>query len=195
MVVINFLAALTLLVTVHSLPATERACCLSSGEICLSLESGSLGDCCDGSHCSEYVPGSGFVCSPTKTCVAPGDLCLSFADGPVGDCCEGPSSCSVFDPKMGGFTCSSSSTTTPAPAPITTAMCVASGDLCLSLADGHVGDCCDGPSSCSVFEPKMGGYTCSSSSTTTPAPTTSAVCLSPGSLCLSLSSGSLGQCC
>merc|ERR1719320_1131215 len=78
----------------------------------------------------------------------------------------------------------------------TTYTCLASGETCLSFASGALGECCDGPSSCSEFVPEF-GFACSSfarseSTTTT---TTTDTCLASGETCLSFSSGALGECC
>ena len=52
----------------------------------------------------------------------------------------------------------------------TTDTCLASGETCLSFASGALGECCEGPSSCSEFVPEV-GFACStfvrSESTTT----------------------------
>merc|ERR1711970_1329868 len=83
---------------------TTTSSCIAAGAQCLSLTSGKVGDCCEGSSCSELVSGSGYHCSSTTACLASGSQCLSLTAGQVGDCCAG-SSCSVFV-SGAGFNCS-----------------------------------------------------------------------------------------
>merc|ERR1712212_684247 len=94
--------------------------CLADGATCLSFATGALGECCDGSVCSDYVSGVGFACSSSEpaeyetttttttmgTCLADGATCLSFAKGALGECCDG-SVCSDYVSGV-GFACSSS---------------------------------------------------------------------------------------
>jgi len=183
---------------------TTVGTCLATGATCLSLANGVLGECCDGSLCSDYVSGVGFACSSfdrtesetttttitVGTCLATGATCLSFATGAVGECCDG-SLCSDYVSGV-GFACSSfdrteSETTTTT---TTTGTCLATGATCLSFATGAIGDCCDGSSLCSEFLPGI-GFACASPA---PAPRMS-TCLSSGSQCLSFVEGILGDCC
>merc|ERR1711970_733469 len=123
---------------------TTIGTCLATGATCLSFATGALGECCDGSLCSEFVPGIGFACaSPTPaprmstdTCLATGATCLNFATGALGECCNG-SLCSDYVSGV-GFACSSfeqseSETTTTT---TTIGTCLASGATCLSFATG-----------------------------------------------------------
>merc|ERR1711970_1011123 len=90
--------------TTTTTTTTTTASCLAAGELCLSTTSGKVGDCCEGSSCTELVSGSGYQCSSTTACIASGSQCLSLTAGQVGDCCAG-SSCSVFVTGA-GFNCS-----------------------------------------------------------------------------------------
>merc|ERR1712243_269946 len=78
----------------------------------------------------------------------------------------------------------------------TTDTCLASGETCLSFDSGALGECCDGPSSCSVFVPGV-GFACSSfeRSETTTTTTTTDTCLASGETCLSFDSGAIGERC
>jgi len=183
---------------------TTAGTCLATGATCLSLANGVLGECCDGSQCSDYVSGVGFACSSfdrtesetttttttVGTCLATGATCLSFDSGVLGECCDG-SQCSDYVSGV-GFACSSfdpieSETTTTT---TTIGTCLATGATCLSFANGAIGDCCDGYSLCSEFVPGI-GFACASPA---PAPRMS-TCLSSGSQCLSFVEGILGDCC
>merc|ERR1711970_1022764 len=90
--------------TTTTTSTTTTSSCIAAGELCLSTTSGKVGDCCEGSSCTELVSGSGYQCSSTTACIASGSQCLSLTAGQVGDCCAG-SSCSVFVTGA-GFNCS-----------------------------------------------------------------------------------------
>ena len=107
--------------TTTSTTTTTATSCIVAGAQCLSTTSGKVGDCCEGSSCTEPVSGSGFHCSSTTACISsgmcvnvsvcvqyhvlsPGSQCLSLTAGKLGDCCAG-SSCSVFV-SGAGFNCS-----------------------------------------------------------------------------------------
>merc|ERR1719312_297517 len=91
----------------------------------------------------------------TDTCVPSGETCLSFASGALGECCDGPSSCSEYVSGV-GFACSSFGRSESTTTTTTTDTCLASGETCLSFASGALGECCDGPSACSVFVSGVG---------------------------------------
>merc|ERR1712212_1149432 len=90
--------------TTSTTTTTTTSSCIVAGGQCLSTTSGKVGDCCEGSSCTELVSGSGYHCSSTTACIASGSQCLSLTAGQVGDCCAG-SSCSVFVTGA-GFNCS-----------------------------------------------------------------------------------------
>merc|ERR1719431_1217239 len=167
--------------------------CLATGATCLNFATGALGECCNGSLCSDYVSGVGYACSSFEpaesetttttttigTCLATGATCLSFANGALGECCNGLL-CSDYVSGV-GYACSSfeqaeSETTTTT---TTKGACLASGATCLSFATGALGECCDG-SLCSDYVSGV-GFACSSfdltASETTTTTTTIGTCL------------------